>query len=92
MACLAGVCLCCCAEGEWLCSFTFSSCALTTFVTLNRRALRGVYFLTRASVLRRRVVAFDINASVNALVIHDPFFMNASDAPFPVIYCMRRGI
>ena len=74
MACLAGMCLCCCAEGEWRHSFTFSSCALTTFVTLLGRALRVLSFLTGASVLRCRIVALDINDSVNAPMIHDFFF------------------
>ena len=55
------------------------------------RALLGVYFLIRASVLRCWVVALDIKASVNALVIRDlfftgdTFFYDASNAPFPVI-------
>jgi len=70
MACLAGMFLCCCAEGRWLCSFTFLSSALFDIRRTFGRALLGVYFLTRASLLRCRVVALDINASVNALVIH----------------------
>jgi hypothetical protein len=73
MACLAGACLCCCCEGELRCSFPFSSCALTTFVTLFGRAL----LLTGASVLGCWVVAPDINDSVNAPMIHDLFFTNA---------------
>jgi len=91
MACLAGMFLCCCAEGRWLCSFTFLSSALFDIRRTFGRALLGVYFLTRASLLRCRVVALDINASVNALVIHvlffpgDTFFYDPSDAPFPVI-------
>ena len=56
--------------------FMFSSCALTTSTTPIGRALRGVSFLTRASGLRCWVVALDVNASVNAPVIHDFFFTN----------------
>jgi hypothetical protein len=52
---------------------------------IRHRALPGVYVLTRARVLRYLIVALDIDASVNTLAIHD-LFMNASDAPFPVIY------
>lgn len=82
MACLAGVFLCCCAEGAWLSRFTFSSCALTPSVTPIGRALPGVYVLTTASELCYWVVALDIDASVDSL-----FFF-----PFPVIYCIPWDI
>ena len=37
------------------------------------RALSGVYFLSRASVLRCWAVALDMKASVNSLGIYDIF-------------------
>ena len=76
MACLAGMCLCCCAEGEWRC-FTFSSCALTTSVTLIGRALRGVSLLIGPSVLRCWMVTLDIDDFVNVPMPYDIFFTNS---------------
>ena len=52
------------------------------------RALPGVYFLIKASVLRCWAVALDIKASVHCLGIYVFFFTNVSDALFPVIYRM----
>ena len=74
MACLAGMFLCCCAEGKWLCRFTFSSSALCDIRPTFGRALLGMSFLTRASLLRCRVVALGYKRLCKCSSDTCPFF------------------